>query len=139
MSEFRPVSGRCLCAAVRYRVSAPAQEMYHCHCSMCRRCHGTLFATYATVVREHLHIELGADQLVTYHSSAQVHRHRCRGCGCQLFLDDDRWPHLKWYTPGTLERGAHPGHPPESEKHIFVDSKVPWYEIHDGLPQHGGF
>ena len=137
MGGFTPVVGRCQCGAGRYRVEAAAGALYHGHCSMCRRCHGTLFATYATVPRERLFVERGAENLATYDSSAEVHRHFCRTCGCQLLLDDDRWPDLRWYTPGTCD--GHPGHPPETEKHIFVASKVPWYRIADGLPQHAEF
>ena len=40
----------------------------HCHCSRCRRLHGTLYATYAYVQREHLAVEAGTDSLSTYHS-----------------------------------------------------------------------
>lgn len=138
MQRFEPISGRCQCGSVSYRVNAPAEEMYHCHCSICRRSHGTLFATYATVAREQVTVE-GEENLATYDSSPNVHRHFCRTCGCQLLLDDDRWPHLKWFTPGTLNDGIHPGHDKETEKHIFVGSKVSWYEITDGLPQHEKF
>lgn len=138
MGEFKPITGRCQCGAVSYEVRAPATEMYHCHCSMCRRCHGTLFATYATVPRDQLVVH-GEENLQTYDSSPDVHRHFCGTCGCQLLLDDDRWPDLKWFTPGTLEAGTHPGHPKETEKHIFVSSKVAWHEIADDLPQHPEF
>ena len=133
------IKGGCQCGAVRYSVHAPAQEMYHCHCSICRKSHGTLFATYATVPREHLRIDHGAANLVTYSSSPDVHRHFCGTCGCQLLLDDDRWPDLKWFTPGTLDGGEHPGHPAATERHIFVGSKVPWHEITDSLPRHEEF
>ncbi len=137
MSEFVPITGRCQCGAVEYRVDAPAIELYHCHCSICRRVHGALFATYATVPRDKLVVFKGAENLSTYGSSSVVRRHFCRTCGCHLILDDDRWPERRWYTPGTCD--GHPGHPPGSEKHIFVGSKVPWYRIADGLPEHERF
>lgn len=134
---FTPIIGHCQCGAVRFEVRAPAQELYHCHCSICRRSHGSLFATYATVARDQLSILAGAEHLVPSDTSAEVRRWFCGRCGCQLLLDDRRWPHLKWYTPGTCD--GHPGHPAGSEKHIFVGSKLPWYRLSDGLPQRETF
>lgn len=137
MSAFEPLEGRCQCGAVRYRVDAPAEVMYHCHCAMCRRLHGTLFATYAVVARRHLTILAGAEAMEVFDSSDTVHRRRCRSCGCQILLDVDTKPDKVWYTPGTLN--GHPGHPPDSESHIFVGSKLPWLALTDGLPQYPGF
>lgn len=133
MTDFQPLAGRCQCGAVRYRVTAPAKQLYHCHCAMCRRMHGSLFATYAIVAREHLAIEAGEAGLATYESSPGVHRKRCGTCGCQLFLDVDWKPDVVWYSPATAD--GHPGHGPGMERHIFVGSKVPWHEITDGLPR----
>ena len=39
--------GRCLCGALRYQIDGPFVDMLHCHCSMCRKHHGTPFATWA--------------------------------------------------------------------------------------------
>jgi hypothetical protein len=41
-----------------------------------------------------------------------------------------------YVTPGSLDDGAHPGHPSEKESHIYVRSKVSWETIADGLPQY---
>ena len=41
---------------VRYRVNAAASEIYHCHCSLCRKLHGALFATWAVVPRGRLEV-----------------------------------------------------------------------------------
>ena len=133
MAAFQPIHGHCQCGAVRYIVTAPPEQLYHCHCSMCRRCHGTVFATYAVVRSEHLVIERGKGNLATYDSSPPTHRHFCKTCGCQLLIDDDRVPHLRWFTPGTCDWPS--AEPPAAPKHVYVGSKVPWYRIADGLPQ----
>ena len=133
MADFTPIHGHCQCGTVHYRVTAAAEELYHCHCSMCRRVHGTLFATYAYVPRATLQIEKGEDNLNTFDSSEQVHRRFRRTCGCQLFIDYDGEPDQIGYTQGTVD--GHPGHPTEKERHIFVSSKVPWYEIENHRPQ----
>jgi len=135
VTDFQPIYGRCECGAVRFRVDAPAQEMYHCHCSRCRRLHGTLFATFAYIQREHLVIEQGSENLATYDSPA-AHWHFCRTCGCHLLAESDRKPGGAWYMPATLDGDATPGHPKETEKHIFASSKSPCETITDNLPQY---
>jgi hypothetical protein len=134
MPEFTPVTGHCQCGAVAYRVDAPPHDIYHCHCSMCRRCHGTVFATYALVPRDKLTILKGADNLTTYDSSKGVHRKFCKTCGCQMFIHDENRPEMRWYMPGTADN--HPGHKASDEKHIYVGSKLPWLRIQDDLPQY---
>ncbi|MCH8083336.1 MAG: GFA family protein, partial [Myxococcales bacterium] len=50
-----------------------------------------------------------------------------------LFIDYDSEPDQIGYTPGTVD--GHPGHTTAKERHIFVSSKVPWYEIENHRPQ----
>ena len=54
----------------------------------------------------------------------------CRRCGSKLpRFDRDR--NIAVVPMGALD--DHPGISPE--RHIFVDSKAPWFEIVDDLPQ----
>ena len=137
-TEFEPVSGRCACGAVVYRVIAAAKEPYHCHCSRCRRLHGTLFATYSCVEREHVTVEAGTGSLSTNHSELAKWQF-CRACGCHLFAEHEHNPGMAWYMPATLDGDLTPGHPSGSEKHIFVGSKSPLDRITDELPQFEGY
>jgi hypothetical protein len=130
-----PLLGGCQCGAVRYGVEAAAHEIYHCHCSMCRKLHGALFATWAIVPRGRLTVIRGQDALATFESSPGVRRRFCRTCGCHLICEIDSDPDFDWFTPGTLDGGAHPGHGRGHERHIFVGSKVTWLAVGDGLEQ----
>jgi hypothetical protein len=134
-SRFKTISGRCECSAVAYDVSAPAQELYHCHCSRCRRLHGSLFATYAYVLRKDIQITHGASRLSTYRSKL-ADWHFCQNCGCHLFAEHDHNPGVMWYMPATLSGDAAPGYPEASEKHIFVASKSSIETIAGDIPQH---
>ena len=136
--DFEPVHGRCECGAVGFKVSAPAQELYHCHCSRCRRLHGTLFATYAYVAKAHIHIEQGSGGLKTYHSLL-ASWHFCGNCGCHLFAEHTHNPGVMWYMPATLDGDSVPGHPKSSEKHIYVGSKSVIEVITDDLPKYEGY
>lgn len=115
---------------MRFKVNQPSAEVYHCHCTRCRRLHGTLFATFAFVMREHIEIEQGEENLSTYRSP---------NAGCHLFAESDRKPGVMWYKPAVFDQDAHPSHPQKSEKHIFVSSKSPLEIIGDGLPQYQGY
>ena len=53
------VTGSCLCGDVAWAVSGPLELMSHCHCSMCRKAHGSAFATYVGA-RERFHIYCGS-------------------------------------------------------------------------------
>lgn len=134
-SRFIPIHGRCECGNVDYRVKAPAKELYHCHCSRCRRLHGSLFATYAYVRRGNIEITKGAENLSVYRSPL-AHWYFCQTCGCHLFAEHDHNPGIMWYMPATLDSDATPQHPKDSEKHIFVASKSAIEKIDDDLPQY---
>ena len=135
-AAVRPLSGGCQCGTVRNSIHAPPQSLYHCHCQMCRKIHGAMFATFAVVPVAALVIEQGADQPTTFESSPGNLRKFCGRCGCQLFCPDASRSDVISFTPTTLDGGAHPGHAAGIERHIYVGSKVPWYDIDSRLPQH---
>ena len=134
VAEFK-LSGGCQCGAVRYSVHAPARSLVHCHCGMCRKVHGAVFVSFSEVPADKFTIEKGESNLANYDSSPGNHRRFCKTCGGHVVTTDDDLPDIVHLSTGTLDDGAHPGHPDGTESHIFVGSKVPWYEIHDGLLQ----
>ena len=134
MTEFRRTGG-CQCGAVRYSIHAPATVTEHCHCSMCRKIHGTVMVTFSHVAKDKFVLEKGKENLSVFDSSPPVHRHFCKTCGCQLFALDDDHPEIVEVATGTFDGGAHPGHPESSLRHIYFKSKVPWLEVKDELPK----
>lgn len=138
MTEF-VASGRCLCGAVAYRVTAPAKSLEHCHCSICRRAHGALSAAAALVDTTEFHLESGRDRLRSFTSSPGSHRWFCGDCGCQIYIAIDRHPDEIYYWAASLDEGAHPGHPPERECRIFVGSKAAWDRFDETVPAYDGF
>lgn len=126
--------GSCLCGAVRYETDGPLEGIDHCHCSMCRRSHGSAFSTYGRVARDKLRL-LSDDTLEWYASSDAVQRGFCRTCGSSLLFRHAGADAFEFIAVGTLDDD--PGSRPEA--HIFVASKAPWYTIEDALPQHDGY
>jgi len=127
--------GSCLCEAIQYEVEGAFEAIDHCHCSMCRRSHGSAFASYGRIPKEKLRITRGGDHLRAYSSSDAVTRSFCEQCGSSLFFDHTAAPEFAFVAAGSLDDD--PGARPEA--HIFVGSKAVWYEIEDDLPQHEAY
>ncbi|MDX2168023.1 MAG: GFA family protein [Deltaproteobacteria bacterium] len=118
----------CLCGGVTWQLDGPLQLMSHCHCSRCRKTHGTAFATYVAGAASGFRLD-GAEHVGRWESSPGFSRNFCRRCGSVV--------------PGAASDGQifapagnfldDPAVRPLA--HIFVASKAPWYEIHDALPR----
>jgi hypothetical protein len=125
------IKGSCLCGTVRYEIGGPFSSMMSCHCSMCRKHHGSAFATWLSAPMDSFQWISGEDALLTYQSSAQGARTSCRVCGSPVPI-----------TMPTISLVLLPGGPLEGDieikpqAHMFVGSKAPWYEITDALPRH---
>jgi hypothetical protein len=123
--------GRCLCEALRYQIDGPFIDLLHCHCSMCRKHHGTAFATWAAAPASGFRWTSDTSTLSSYKSSEKGHRDFCRICGSVAPMLDDA-SGLVIAPAGNLE--GDPGIRPT--KHMFVASKARWYTITDELPQY---
>jgi hypothetical protein len=124
------VEGRCLCGTVRYEVDGPFTNMLHCHCSMCRKHHGSLFATFAAAPLSGFRMLSGADSIRRYGSSPGFHRSFCGNCGSVVPGPIEAMG-LVICPAGNLEGelGIEP------QLHMFVGSKASWHTITDELPQ----
>ncbi len=122
--------GRCLCGALNYELDGPFSAMNHCHCSMCRKHHGTGFGTYVAGPVAGFRWISGEDRCVHYQSSPNGARSFCSVCGSAgptTMLE-----HGIAVAPAAAFEGEL-GIKPQS--HIFAGSKAPWDVITDGLPE----
>jgi hypothetical protein len=94
---------------------------------MCRKSHGTAFATYVECATDHFRWRRGQEHIDEYESSPGFERPFCRLCGSVVAggSDDDTVA----MPAGNLDDD--PGVRPSL--HIFVAHKAPWYEIVDAL------
>jgi hypothetical protein len=125
--------GTCLCGAVQFE-AGPFDSMVHCHCSMCRRHHGAMFATFLTGSGDSFRWQAGEDRVVAYRSSDRGLRPFCGTCGS---VAPTVLPALgiAFVPAGNLE--GDPGMRPE--RHMFAASRADWFPIADALPQHDRF
>jgi hypothetical protein len=133
MSQPR-VTGSCLCRAVRFELAGPFLQLAHCHCSLCRKHHGSAFASWLVSGAGSLTTLAGEGHIGRWDSSPGFHRLFCTTCGSVLPTPMPEQDVV--VTPaGDLDGdfGPVPAH------HMFVASKAPWYEITDGLPRHAEY
>jgi hypothetical protein len=125
------VRGSCLCGGVKYEITGPLMRSGHCHCSNCRKTHGAAFRSRARVRVEDFKWVQGEELVKYFESSPGFHRGFCSVCGSPIVNRPDRTPELGIALGGLDDD---PGVRPE--RHFFVASKAPWFEITDDLPQH---
>jgi len=130
-----PIRGSCLCRAVTFTIAPPVLGMGHCHCSLCRRAHGTAFSTYCRIATDGLVLLSGADAVQDFVSSATAVRQFCGRCGSKLFYRLQARSDTIWVAAGALDDD--PG--VRATYHIFVADKAAWYDIPDALPRYAGF
>ncbi|MEB8432209.1 GFA family protein [Cocleimonas sp. KMM 6892] len=128
-------SGQCLCASIKYEVSKIEPKMGHCHCSMCRKFHGSAFATFGEAKRENFKWVEGEEHLQSYTADNGTIRKFCPTCGSSLiFQDSIESTELVEFALGTLDSDIEL----KPDVHIFVSSKANWLDIKDDLPQFSG-
>jgi len=122
--------GGCLCGAVRYEASTSPLDVGYCHCRMCQKVSGAPVLPWASFAVESFAYTESQPQV--YRSSAHGQREFCAQCGSQIAFratDENKTVEI---NVGTLED-------PTSvcpQYHIWCDSQISWFEIHDDLPRH---
>lgn len=128
----KPLTGQCLCGAVKYEVDQIEPQMGHCHCSMCRKFHGAAFATYGEADIENFRWIQGEACLKDFIAENGTRRRFCTNCGSSMTFaptTDDQT--VVEFALGTLDGDIEL----RPDVHIFVSSKANWLEISDELPQ----
>jgi len=122
------IEGGCQCGRIRYQVRGEANNTTNCHCSQCRRASG---AAYFTLSEFPLESVVFLKELPQYFRSSDVaQRGFCPICGTALVFQYLESNTIDIAT-ATLDDPA--TFPPQD--HLWVDSKVEWVNIEDGLPQ----
>lgn len=123
-----PITGGCQCGKVRYEIAGELFGSHFCHCRMCQRAVGNVFAALVGAKRTDVTWTAGAPAV--FESSSVAERGFCRDCGTPLTFayKDSRNLNI---TIGSLD---HPERAPIGI-HYGVESRVPWLKLCDGLPE----
>lgn len=126
----RAITGGCQCGAVRYAIRVPALEKVHyCHCRMCQRATGNLFAALAGAPKDR--VEWTGELAPSFYASSSIARRGfCARCGTPLSFAYDSAARI-YVTIGSLDEPA----AVRPEIHYGVESQLPWLHIDDALPR----
>ena len=128
-----PITGGCLCGAIRYEATEEPEIAGTCHCRTCQKSYGGPFTAAVGFRRNAFSITKG--ELKYYQSSKIARRAFCSECGSPIMLEFVSSVPLAgehfWVRLGTLDN-------PEKyrpEFHYGVEAQLPWIHFDDGLPR----
>ncbi len=131
-SPGNPLTGGCLCGAVRFRITAPFVSAGYCHCTHCQRRTGTPSSLNGRVPQSGFELLQGEERLRAFQPETGVPKLFCSNCGGHLFSGDPLSDEQVAVRFGALD--GDPGIRPEYRQ--FIDSAAPWEQIpDDGLPR----
>ena len=128
------VKGSCFCGQCSYAAAGELFDIMHCHCSTCRKLHGSAFATYAGVLEAGFNWLCDTSKIREFKTSKNVTRYFCGSCASLLTSVDTSEPDTIYLSVGLVDSDISIA----PEYHQFTESKAPWYEISDALPRYKG-
>lgn len=127
-----PLTGGCMCGAVRYECAAEPIISFNCHCRDCQRATGSGYVPAIVVPRSALKVAGEVKWFGVRGESGQtLHRGFCPTCGSRLFGKPDFKPALIAILAGSLDE---PGlHKPAMD--VFTRSAQCWDAMNPTLPK----
>lgn len=119
--------GGCLCGTIRYRI-LDIFDVVYCHCKTCRHRSGGPVTLSVVVPKGAFELLKGSPS--AFRASDVGASHFCGTCGTPLYFAEDHGPYIS-VSHGSID---------ESERvmpkaHQWTGSALPWFRIHDELPQ----
>jgi hypothetical protein len=132
-----PLTGGCLCGAVRYTVNAPITELRACHCKNCQKSSGGAGTVNAVVPSDQFKITQGEtkhyDDSATQ-SGRTLSRHFCGSCGSPVYSHRNPNPGFVVVRAGGLDDSS----AMKIVTNIWCDSARPWAHIDPATERHPG-
>ncbi len=124
------VQGSCLCGQVEYEVELIPEKTFNCHCSYCRKAHGSAFATLTFAKGSTLNIKKGQECLTEHENDIGGFRAFCAHCGTRLM---NYAPDKSIYLAIAISTVNTPlDFLPVA--HVNIESKASWHEPYEGIP-----
>lgn len=123
-------NGSCLCGDISWEVDGQPLLISNCHCSMCRKTHGSAFATHLHFPAHVFRWTSGEANVGNYRSPRGGDFPFCPRCGSQVAAPMEGAESVGMpagNVEGEIDRRL--------DRHIFVGSKAVWYDITDDATQ----
>jgi hypothetical protein len=122
-----PLTGGCMCGAVRYEVDAPLEDVGYCHCTRCQRRTGGSASISARVQPGSFRIARGEEHVRTYRPDDGFEKAFCVECGSALYSRHPERRDVISVRMGTFD--TDPGIRPSFRQ--FVSYAASWEPIPD--------
>ena len=124
------VSGGCQCGAVRYHATAMLDNSHLCHCRMCQKASGNIFAALVAAPDDALTWTRGKPDV--WKSSELVERGFCANCGTPLFFH-----HLENGRTNLMIGSLDDPHAFSPLANTCTENMVAWFDTITGIENAG--
>jgi hypothetical protein len=132
----QPLTGSCLCGAIRYTVDATVKELRACHCRNCQKASGAGGSVNAVVPSSAFRITHGSPKRYSARadSGRLLHRYFCGDCGSPLYSQRETTPETVVVRAGTFDNAGEM----RISANIWTKSARAWSYIDPASTQHPG-
>jgi hypothetical protein len=127
-----PLTGGCICGAIRYECHAEPMLSLVCHCRQCQRSAGSAYNPIVAVPKAALKIT-GTPRYREYKADSgnTARDGYCAQCGTHVLGSTSGMPEMMALRAANLDDPS--GF--KAQMHVYTESAQPWDRMDDGLPQ----
>lgn len=131
-----PLTGGCLCGAIRYTISVSVSELRACRCTNCQKASGAGGSVNAAIPSSAFKITQGTPKRYSAvaDSGRTVHRYFCGDCGSPIYSQRATTPENVAVRAGTLDDSSGM----KITMNIWTKSARSWDHIDPSTKQHAG-
>ena len=133
--ELNKIKGSCHCGSVNWECDPPIKTVVKCHCSMCRKLHGSDHSTYVIVPKEQFSLTKGKGLVMSYQATEKSYKNFCSICGTPIYLLNGKHFPNEFVLPlGIIENYTNELAP---QIQVYTSEKPAWVNIHEDVPIFG--
>lgn len=119
-----PIHGQCLCGQVAFTTTHHIENIYHCHCSLCRKQSGTAANAATLVPQITFQWQSGQQSIQSFKKATGFTVYFCRCCGSPVPnpVGNTDWI---WIPLGLLDDEINP----KQRLHFCLNSKSTWEDL----------